>query len=222
LAGYTLAALMVAGTIQETLLGGLPNYFQTANAVPNYQGMKNLGSDQIGNGTVSSSSSLIQCDPSLWDHVYHPARLQKQLDCITATGTVQYVRPEKDGDYHLLVKLDSQFLNLTNSINDEKMHGDLVVEPVCQNLPVTQPDAIDACANYNGPNFNIPDVGSRVQVTGSFVLDMDHGGWAEIHPVTNMTFLSSPSSSARLPLPFVSVISSQPPIIPPPELSLEK
>jgi len=80
--------------------------------------------------------------PSLWNHVYHPTRLQKQADCITATGTVQYIRPEKDGDYHVLVKLDPQFSNLTNSINDEKMHGDLVVEPVCQNLPVTQADAL--------------------------------------------------------------------------------
>jgi hypothetical protein len=213
---------MVVGPVLETLLGGPLSYFQTANAVANDHGMKKLGSDQFGNGTVSASSSSIQCDPSLWDHVYNPARLQKQADCITATGTVQYVRPEKDGDYHLLVKLDSQFSNLTNSINDEKMHGDLVVEPVCQNLPVTQPDAIDACANYNGPNFSIPDVGSRVQVTGSFVLDMDHGGWAEIHPVSNMTFLSSPSSAAHLPLPFVTSASSPPPIIPPPGLSLDK
>jgi hypothetical protein len=140
----------------------------------------------------NNSSSSIQCDQSLWNYVYHPARLQKQADCITLTGIIQFVRPEKDGDYHILLKLDSQYSNLTNSVNDERMHGDLVVEPVCQNFPVTQPDAIDACANYAGPNFvPIPEAGARVQITGSYVLDMEHGGWAEIHPVSNMTVLTS-------------------------------
>ena len=169
----------------------------------------------------SNSSSSIQCDQSLWNYVYHPARLQKQADCITATGIIQFVRSEKDGDYHILVNLDPQYSNLTNSVNDEKMHGDLVVEPVCQNLPVTQPDAIDACANYAGPNFTpIPEVGAHVQITGSYVLDTEHGGWAEIHPVSNMTVLSSPPLERLLPLPFAAL---QPPnkITPPPELSEE-
>jgi hypothetical protein len=202
-----------------------PYYLQTTEAIPYLQmafTIKKVASSDFQNSTSSIASSN-QCDPSLWDHVYHPDRLQKQADCITATGIVQYVRPEKDGDYHLLVRLDPQYSNLTNSVNDEKMHGDLVVEPVCQNLPVTQTDAVDACANYTGPSFNIPEVDSRVQITGSYVLDMEHGGWAEIHPVSNMTILPSESSAISLPSPFAASMSiHQPPITPPLELSDER
>jgi hypothetical protein len=66
----------------------------------------------------------------------------------------------------------------------------------------------------------IPEVGARVQITGSYVLDMEHGGWAEIHPVSNMTLLSSPQLERLLPLPFAAL---PPPnqITPPPELSQE-
>ena len=66
--------------------------------------------------------------------------------------------------------------------------GDLVLEAVCQN-PVSQPDAISACANFN-QNISIPSVGTHVNVTGSYVLDGQHGGWAEIHPITSIRVLS--------------------------------
>jgi hypothetical protein len=62
--------------------------------------------------------------------------------------------------------------------------GDLVLEPICQNL-VTQTDAIEACQNFQ-QSLNIPPVGTHVTVTGSFVHDLDHGGWSEIHPVTSI------------------------------------
>jgi hypothetical protein len=219
-------ALMVA-TIFISIVVGLTTpvyYSHIANAIPYFQNtyvIKKVAFSDLQNSTSSSSASN-QCDPSLWDHVYHPARLQKQADCITAIGTIQYVRPEKDGDYHLLVKLDPQYSNLTNAVNDEKMQGDLVVEPICQNLPVTQPDAVDPCSNYTGPNFIAPQLDSRVEITGSYVLDMQHGGWAEIHPVSNMTVLSSPSLAMSLPLPFaLSPQSAAPAVTPSPELSNE-
>ena len=124
------------------------------------------------------------CDKSLWDHVYHPNRLQIVQQCITVSGTIEKSISEKDGDYHIRVKLDSQYSNLTNSVNDDKQHGDLVVEPICQHK-VTQEDAISACQDFNG-HIDIPLVGTHVKITGSYVLDLQHGGWAEIHPVTSI------------------------------------
>ena len=60
----------------------------------------------------------------------------------------------------------------------------MVLESICINR-VTQPDTISACKNFH-ENIIIRSVGSHVQVTGSYVLDKEHGGWAEIHPVTSM------------------------------------
>jgi hypothetical protein len=65
--------------------------------------------------------------------------------------------------------------------------GDLVLEPICMNR-VTQLDAISACQNFH-QNIDIPAIGSHVEVTGSYVLDNEHGKWAEIHPVTSITKL---------------------------------
>ena len=48
---------------------------------------------------------------------------------------------------------------------------------------MTQADAVSACAGYHNP-LVIPPVGAHVTVTGAYVLDLDHGSWAEIHPVT--------------------------------------
>src|SRR5207249_3737010 len=125
-----------------------------------------------------------ECDKSLWDHIYHPNRLQIVQDCITVTGTIEKSISERDGDYHIRVKLDSQYSNLVNSVNDEKQHGDLVVEPICQHK-VTQADAVSACENFKN-HIDIPPVGTHVKITGSYVLDLQHGGWAEIHPVSNL------------------------------------
>ena len=50
---------------------------------------------------------------------------------------------------------------------------------------VTQLDAISACQDFR-QNIDIPAVGTHVQVAGSYVLDKEHGKWAEIHPVTSI------------------------------------
>jgi hypothetical protein len=129
------------------------------------------------------------CDQSLWNHVYNPSRLQLIDDCITASGVVDSIRREPDGDYHVRVKLDSQFSNLINSANVNGQGGDLVVEPICVN-PVTQVDAISACQNFR-QNIEVPQVGTHVEITGSYVLDKEHGKWAEIHPVTSISIITS-------------------------------
>lgn len=134
---------------------------------------------------TASSKCTQPADPG--SHVYHPDRLQVLQPCITASGTIDFERREADGDYHLGLKLDSQYAGLVNACNATCLggaeHGDLVLELVCE-LPVTQADAISACAGYHNP-LVIPPVGSHVSVTGPHVLDLHHG-WLEIHPVASI------------------------------------
>ena len=139
-------------------------------------------SSPIPSYTVLTSTN--QCDQTLWKHVYNPTRLQVVDNCKSVLGVIESKRVEKDGDYHIRVKLDPQFSNLINSANIKNQLGDLVVEPICVNK-VTQADAVSACVNFH-QNINIPPIGSHVNVTGSYVLDKEHGNWAEIHPVTSI------------------------------------
>jgi hypothetical protein len=133
----------------------------------------------------NASSSPGQCDQALWNHVYNPARLQIVDQCKTVSGTIDSIRVEPDGDFHIRLRVDPQFASMINSANVSDQFGDLVLEPICQN-PVTQPDAVAACANFH-QSMNIPGVGTHVTVTGSYVHDLEHGGWAEIHPVSSIS-----------------------------------
>ena len=137
---------------------------------------------------TSSESTPGKCDDSLWNHVYNPSRLQIVDKCITVTGIIDSIRSERDGDLHIRLKLDSPYAHLVNQANQENQFGDLVLEPICIGK-VTQATAISACQNFH-QDIHIPPVGSHVQVTGSYVLDKEHGEWAEIHPITTMAMTS--------------------------------
>jgi len=147
---------------------GASYYYASHNAPP--------GSDQTP-----------QCsDPdSISSHVYNPYRLNVVKSCITASGIVDNVLQESDGDYHVRLALDSQYSNLTNSANDQYQYSDLVVEIICA-LPINQSDAVSACQNYTN-NIAIPSINDHITVTGPYVLDTAHYNWAEIHPVYTLT-----------------------------------
>lgn len=134
--------------------------------------------------TPPPSDHSSQCsDPdSIWSHVYNSYRLDVVKSCITASGVVDNVIQEADGDYHVRLALDSQYINLTNSANQ---YGDLIVEIICA-LHITQSDAVSACQNYTN-NITIPSVNQHITVTGPYVLDTNHSNWAEIHPVYTLT-----------------------------------
>lgn len=102
---------------------------------------------------------------------------------MSVTGTIELVRREPDGDYHIRLKPDPQYANLLNEENVSKQAGSLVLEPVCEN-PIRQADARAACEGFHG-TVVLPPIGSHVRVLGSYVLDTDHG-WMEIHPVTSI------------------------------------
>jgi hypothetical protein len=132
------------------------------------------------------------CDASLWDHVYHPARLQILKSCTSVTGVIDHIKTEPDGDLHIRVHLDPQFSSLTNSVNDQLQAGDLVIEPVCDHEPTKSAAATESCSGFQN-QILIPPEGTHVQITGVYVLDTKHG-WTEIHPVSDITDLDSSRS----------------------------
>ena len=132
------------------------------------------------NGPPGSDNSQCSDPDSISSQVYNSYRLNVITSCITASGVVENVFKEADGDYHLRLYLDSQYSSLTNSANDQYQYGDLVVEIICA-IPITQSDAVSACQNYTN-TVTIPSINDHVTVTGPYVLDTDHSNWAEIHP----------------------------------------
>jgi uncharacterized protein YraI len=143
-----------------------------------------------------AAGSPAQCDASLWDHVYNTQRLIVKQECISVTGTIvdatngkkpDGVRHEADGDTHGWLNLDPEFKNLLNAGNLSDEGGNLVFEIVCK-FHVTQADAVAACQNYHTP-VQLPPVGSRVRIVGTYVQDTNHAKWMEIHPVTSITLI---------------------------------
>lgn len=122
---------------------------------------------RIGTGWDARSSPLAG--------VYHPSRLHVIDPLKTVSGTVEIVRHESDKDYHINLKLVSQYSGLINDKNAQYEHGDLVVEVI----PMDQHDV------------PIPTVGEHITVTGAYVKDADHG-WMEIHPAWLINGKGSP------------------------------
>ncbi len=147
-----------------------------------------LGAYIYVNRTTPARPASSNCsDPAnISSHVYNPDRLQIVNTCITASGTVDALRAEADGDYHVILHLDSAYSNLTNVANDQYQNGDLVVEIICAISPITQQDAVSACQNYAN-HITVPAMGQHIIVSGPYVLDNDHSGWAEIHPVYSLS-----------------------------------
>jgi hypothetical protein len=136
---------------------------------------------------------------------------------MTVTGTVMSVTPEDDGDTHFDLAVDTPYTSMLTAANESGQHGWLVVEivpadkPGC--TPGTPPRPTYGTYNYGictGANETNPSLGTHVQVTGPYVLDEDHGGWAEIHPVWAITNVgatpapaapSTPTTLAPTPMP---------------------
>ena len=60
----------------------------------------------------------------------NPDRLEERKGCVTVTGVITKKLKEKDGDYHVRLKLDpGQNSDLLNARNKSKQGGALVFEP---------------------------------------------------------------------------------------------
>ena len=130
-----------------------------------------------------ASYPAVGCTPTDQDrYVYNPDRLVVKARCLRVSGVIDAIRQEADGDLHILLRLDAPYQRYLTPANQGQELGDLVVEPVCVH-PVSQADAIAPCAADPDPIQNLPHTGMRVWMEGRYVLDMGHGGWAELHPL---------------------------------------
>jgi hypothetical protein len=144
-----------------------------------------------------SPTGAAACDPTLASHLYNPERLVVKQKCISVTGTIadatngkrpDGVRHEADGDTHGWLTVDPEFKHLLNAGNMSNEDGNLVFEIVCK-FHVSQEDAKAACPqSYHSP-VQVPPVGSHVRIVGTYVQDMNHAKWMEIHPVTSITVI---------------------------------
>ncbi len=119
-------------------------------------------------------------------------------DCITVAGEVIWTHYiNTDGDANFNLKLDSKYSSLlTPANNSPEFKGALHVEVVCQGPNKSKdPIKINQCKNpkYDGPKFSLPKVGTHVQVTGTYLLDTNEGGHAEIHPAYKIVFNPTPA-----------------------------
>ena len=120
--------------------------------------------------------------------IYHPKRLVVINPCETVTGTVDNVKSEGDGDYHIRLALDAPYKMLINDANIQNQQGDLVLEIPCVNN-VTQADAQATCAVIDSRlKLAPPKSGQHISVTGPYVNDTQHG-WMEIHPISVLSVI---------------------------------
>lgn len=145
-------------------------------------------SPALSAGTGAPGDST--CRPTDQDrYVYHPDRLTVLRACLRVSGTIALARNEKDGDLHILLRLDAPYAGYLTPANANE-RGDLVVEPVCVGA-VGQADAVATCAADADPLTSLPSVGLHVWMEGRYVLDTQHGGWAELHPLYRWARLGS-------------------------------
>lgn len=146
-------------------------------------------------------TSVANCAPTDQDqYIYHPLRLQVAQACIRVTGVIAEVRTEADGDLHMLLALDAPFAGLLTPANQGVERGDLVVEPVCVR-PVSQLDAIAVCQADPDPMNVLPQAGDYVWMEGRYVFDLEHGGWAELHPLYRWGYQGGTPLAAGSPTP---------------------
>jgi len=128
-------------------------------------------------------SGIPTCAPTDQDRfVYRPARLEAVLPCVRVAGTIVSSTAEADGDFHINVRVDPGYEWVLNDANRDE-DGYLVVEPVCR-FPPLQAEAIRVCASDGDPlTGGLPAVGDHVWMEGRFALDLQHHGWAELHPL---------------------------------------
>jgi hypothetical protein len=143
------------------------------------------GCEAVPTGPIPVTTATVppaQCTPTNQDrYIYHPSRLEILQSCIRVSGMVRAMRIENDGDLHLQLTLDPPYQNLLEPANSLEQ-GDLIVEPVCVALPI-QPDALTTCVADTHPLASLPAIGQHVWMEGRYVLDLEHGSWAELHPL---------------------------------------
>lgn len=83
------------------------NFPSSSNTVPDSTTTTTINSVNTAPPTNPPSG---KCDQSLWNHVYHPERLQIIDSCKSVLGTIESKKSEPDGDFHIRLKLDPSIL----------------------------------------------------------------------------------------------------------------
>ena len=165
--------------------------------------------ESISTSILSSISNFQSgCDPALWNYVYHSNRFKVYEACKTVSGTIIGKHDNDDGDIHLQLRLNGNS-SLLNAKNISEQNGCLVLEIICAKK-VTQADAIVPCSGYYN-NVPVPGIGDNISVSGSYVLDINHG-WNEIHPVSSLTIISKGDPNAYDKNPIVGKTATGIPI----------
>lgn len=162
-------------------IGGIVSIIIIATNFPNtYQ---NINAQSTPTCTAHDTSNL----KFLWNHIHDftvngQDRLKKLNYCIAVAGKILSQNTDPDGDIHMMVALDKSYAHY--STEKAPRQGEIVVEAICQK-PAQYQKAIDACNGVTQDFLKIPSIGTHVFITGSYVIDTEHG-WAEIHPVSSI------------------------------------
>jgi hypothetical protein len=102
------------------------------------------------------------------------------------TGTITDQHTNSDGDIDVRLEVDPPYKDLLNAGNISNLGGHLQTEAICQTQAQVA-DAARACQGFHS-SLAIPPNGSHVRVTGTYLLDLNHG-WMELHPISVLTVI---------------------------------
>ena len=134
---------------------------------------------------AQSSAGPCPAIGNVFMYTHDPARLRIVEGCVTVTGKVVGApKIEDDGDYCFDLKVTNSSGVILSLGNEVLRRGALHVEVVPHDhFRVLGPLGGGVCP------------GDIVRVTGVYVVDTDHGMWAEVHPAYNITVLRRASAS---------------------------
>ncbi len=127
-----------------------------------------------------------ECAPTDRDeYTYSPERFLTLSPCVRVTGIVRggaFSLVEGDGMFD--VELDAPYRFTLNAANAQNTRGNLHLEIVCFVEPEVSHWSHYTCAKDKTQTlFKLPRAGARIWAEGRWVLDLWHGGHAELHPV---------------------------------------
>ncbi|MCE4599697.1 MAG: hypothetical protein F7C81_05820 [Desulfurococcales archaeon] len=125
---------------------------------------------------------------NVFEDTYSPQRLRIIDSCETIVGVVRGPPTiSGDGDYVFDLKLEDDYKHMLSL-------GNLILRSSTLHIEVVPADHDEVLKSIGGV---CP--GDKVRVTGVFVVDTDHGMWAEIHPAYRVDVIEASSNEVRWP-----------------------
>ncbi len=167
-----------AGTFTVKVVAGKSGYDSGSERITFTVTANEMQSSNKEQGKETTPSSPAQpstesvCGSDPMKDVRKPERFVVLSLCEHAEGKVVKVKKERDGDWHIALKLKPEYEHLLNDVNINKFRGWLVseVEPKDQGH-ITKPKS--------------GKKGWCIGIDGPWVTDKEHG-WNEIHPVLKL------------------------------------